>query len=68
MKKAHIVIGANFGDEGKGEVTNNICKRLKRDKDDVIINVRFNGGAQAGHTVRHDGHEHVFHHFGSGSP
>jgi adenylosuccinate synthase len=30
--------------------------------------VRFNGGAQAGHTVvMPDGRRHVFHHFGSGS-
>ena len=28
---------------------------------------RFNGGAQAGHTVETDGDRHIFHHFGAGT-
>ena len=60
--KARVVIGANFGDEGKGLVTDYLCSQ------GAGIVVRFNGGAQAGHTVvRDDGKRHVFHHFGSGS-
>jgi adenylosuccinate synthase len=61
--KAHIVIGANFGDEGKGQVTEYLCRQLS----DTIV-VRHNGGAQAAHTVvSEDGSRHVFHHFGSGT-
>lgn len=60
--KARIVIGANFGDEGKGLVTDYLCSQ------GAGIVVRFNGGAQAGHTVvAPNGDRHVFHHFGSGT-
>jgi adenylosuccinate synthase len=59
---ARVVIGANFGDEGKGLVTDHLCAQ------GAGVVVRFNGGAQAGHTVvTPDGERHVFHHFGSGS-
>jgi adenylosuccinate synthase len=59
---ARIVIGANFGDEGKGIVTDYLCSQ------GAGIVVRFNGGAQAGHTVvTPDGERHVFRHFGSGT-
>lgn len=55
------VIGANFGDEGKGLVTDYLSTP------ETLV-VRFNGGSQAGHTVVDpDGRRHVFHHFGSGS-
>jgi len=61
--RARAVIGANFGDEGKGLVTDFLCAT---DGADVVV--RFNGGAQAGHTVvTPDGRRHVFGHFGSGS-
>lgn len=59
---ARVVIGANFGDEGKGLITDFLCAQ------GAGIVVRFNGGAQAGHTVAtKDKERHVFHHFGSGS-
>lgn len=59
---ARIVIGANFGDEGKGLVTDYLCSQ------GAGMVVRFNGGAQAGHTVvTPDKERHVFRHFGSGS-
>lgn len=62
MKTADVVIGANFGDEGKGLMTDYYAA-----KQDSIV-VRFNGGAQAGHTVvTPDGKRHVFSHIGSGS-
>jgi adenylosuccinate synthase len=55
------VIGANYGDEGKGLVTDAMCT-------DASIVVRHNGGAQAGHTVvTPEGLRHVFHHLGSGT-
>lgn len=60
--RGRVVIGANFGDEGKGLVTDYLCHQ------GAGIVVRFNGGAQAGHTVvRPNGQRHVFHHYGSGS-
>jgi adenylosuccinate synthase len=59
---ARVVIGANFGDEGKGLVTDYLCSH------GAGIVVRFNGGAQSGHTVvTPDGERHVFHHIGSGA-
>lgn len=55
------VIGANFGDEGKGHIVDYLAS-----KDSLVV--RFNGGAQAGHTVvAPNGLRHVFSHFGSGS-
>ncbi len=63
MKKAFAVIGANFGDEGKGLMTDYFCNRNEKS-----LNIRFNGGAQAGHTVvTNDGRRHVFSHIGAGS-
>lgn len=60
--RARAVIGANFGDEGKGVTVDWLCR------DGAGIVVRFNGGSQAGHTVVHeDGRRHVFSHFGSGT-
>ncbi len=62
MKHAYAVIGANFGDEGKGLMTDYFCRQGKNS-----INVRTNGGAQAGHTVcTADGKRHIFSHFGAG--
>jgi adenylosuccinate synthase len=59
--RARAVVGANFGDEGKGLVTDWLCRQ------GAGAVVRFNGGAQAGHTVVRDGKRHVFQHFGSGT-
>lgn len=57
------VIGAGYGDEGKGLITDYLCVKHGAD-----IVVRFNGGAQAGHTVQTPaGERHVFSHFGSGT-
>lgn len=63
MKDIKIVIGANFGDEGKGLMTNYFSSNPN------TIVVCSNGGAQRGHTVFEPttGTRHVFHHFGSGS-
>lgn len=61
MKTARIIIGSNFGDEGKGLMTDYFAG-------DAQVVFRFNGGAQAGHTVvTPEGQRHVFSHFGSGS-
>jgi adenylosuccinate synthase len=65
MRKATVVIGANFGDEGKGLMTDYLATQA--DTDHTLI-VRFNGGAQAGHSVETpDGRRHIFSHFGSAS-
>ena len=62
MKNIKVVIGANFGDEGKGLMTDYFASKSNKS-----LVVRFNGGGQAGHTVTtKDGRRHVFHHFGSG--
>lgn len=64
MKKADVAIGANFGDEAKGLITDFLCAEQKQ----TALVVRYNGGAQAGHTVTTpDGMRHVFSHFGAGS-
>jgi adenylosuccinate synthase len=62
-RSAFAVIGANFGDEGKGLAVD----ALTGWNSDAAV-VRFNGGAQAGHTViSPEGRRHVFSHFGAGS-
>ncbi len=64
MKRAKVVIGAGFGDEGKGLFTDYLASQSAA----PATVVRFNGGAQAGHTVETpDGQRHVFSHFGAGS-
>ena len=66
-KEIKVVIGANFGDEGKGLMTDYFCAKLAETHDGVL-DIRHNGGAQAGHNiVTPDGKQHVFRHFGAGS-
>lgn len=60
MANVSIVIGANYGDEGKGQTVHDLSNR------NTCV-VRFNGGAQAGHTVVHHGSRNVFHQHGSGT-
>lgn len=67
MKNAHVVIGANFGDEGKGLVANSLCLAEIEAGAKKVLNIRYNGGAQAGHTVVQDGRRHVFKTIGAGS-
>lgn len=62
MKTAEAVIGANFGDEGKGLMTDYLCSIT-----DADVVVRYNGGSQAGHTVVTPKGRHVFNHVGSGT-
>lgn len=58
------VIGKNFGDEGKGLVTAEICRKAEKP-----LIIKHNGGAQAGHTVESfDGKMRFVHHqIGSGA-
>ncbi len=49
-----VVVGAQWGDEGKGKIIDFLAKSA-----DIIV--RFQGGNNAGHTVVVDGEEFVFH-------
>jgi adenylosuccinate synthase len=61
--KAYIVVGLGFGDEGKGTMTDYLCRQYG-----ATLVVRANGGSQAGHNVvTDDGRHHTFVQFGSGS-
>ena len=67
METAKIVIGANFGDEGKGYMTDYFANEAKEQNKSCLV-VCHNGGSQKGHTVvSPSGLRHVFHHFGSGN-
>jgi len=52
--KVCTVLGAQWGDEGKGKLVDILAKRY-----DLIA--RFNGGANAGHTLVVDGKKFAFH-------
>ena len=67
MTDIKVVVGANFGDEGKGLMTDYFCHQATSRNKSCIV-VMSNGGAQRGHTVNlFDGKKHVFKHFGSGT-
>jgi len=68
MKNIKIVIGAMFGDEGKGLMTDYFCNQLSKNEERVL-NVRFNGSSQAGHTVVTPNWDkrHIFSQLGAGS-
>lgn len=53
------VVGANWGDEGKGKITDMLAKQA-----DIII--RFQGGANAGHTIVNDYGKFALHTLPSG--
>jgi len=66
-KQVKVIIGANYGDEGKGLATVYFAEQAQR-QDQKCLNVLFNGGCQRGHTVEtEDGFRHVYSHFGCGS-
>ncbi|MDD7267893.1 MAG: adenylosuccinate synthase [Lachnospiraceae bacterium] len=53
------VVGANWGDEGKGKITDTLAK-------DADIIVRYQGGANAGHTIVNDYGKFALHTLPSG--
>jgi adenylosuccinate synthase len=61
MKDAHclVVVGAQWGDEGKGKIVDVLSAEV-----DVIA--RYQGGANAGHTVHVGGEEFILHQIPSG--
>ena len=59
-----IVIGAGFGDEGKGLMTDYYAAQMKGPK----VVVRYGSSGQCTHTVvTPDKQRHIFKHFGAGS-
>lgn len=67
MTDFKVVIGANYGDEGKGLASRYFTLKAK-EKDSKVLTVLFNGSCQRGHTVDlPNGKRHVFHHFGCGT-
>jgi adenylosuccinate synthase len=54
-----VIVGAQWGDEGKGKVTDLLAERA-----DLVI--RFQGGNNAGHTIVRDGVDWKFHLIPSG--
>jgi adenylosuccinate synthase len=54
-----VIVGAQWGDEGKGKLTDLLAERA-----DAVV--RFQGGNNAGHTIIRDGEEFRFHLIPSG--
>jgi len=54
-----VVLGAFYGDEGKGKIIDFLAK-------DADVSVRFSGGDNAGHTINVDGKKFAFHLIPSG--
>jgi adenylosuccinate synthase len=54
-----VIVGAQWGDEGKGKVTDLLAEQA-----DVVV--RFQGGNNAGHTIIRDGETFKFHLIPSG--
>jgi adenylosuccinate synthase len=54
-----VIVGAQWGDEGKGKVTDLLAEQA-----DVVV--RFQGGNNAGHTIVRDGEEFKLHLIPSG--
>lgn len=59
LKRNTAVVGAQWGDEGKGKIVDLLAQQA-----DVVA--RYQGGANAGHTVRAKGREFVLHLLPSG--
>jgi adenylosuccinate synthase len=56
---AIVIVGAQWGDEGKGKVTDLLAEQAE-------VVVRFQGGNNAGHTIVRDGEQFKFHLIPSG--
>jgi adenylosuccinate synthase len=59
MQKAAVLLGLQWGDEGKGKIVDVLTPQY-----DIIA--RFQGGPNAGHTLEFDGIKHVLHTIPSG--
>lgn len=65
-ENSYAIQGGSFGDEGKGRVVDELCSRLIKNHDELIV-YRWNGGANAGHTVIFDNKKIVLHQIPSGA-
>ena len=63
VKKATVVVGGAFGDEGKGKMISYLCKK---DKPDIVV--RGGIGTNAGHTVIARGERYGIRQIPSGFP
>jgi len=62
MKNAStLIVGAQFGDEGKGKIVDSL---VQDEKFDCVV--RYNGGNNAGHTIVSDGNTYPLHLIPSG--
>ncbi len=59
--EADIVVDLQYGDTGKGKVAHFLCTTRK-----YTHVLRYNGGANAGHTIFHKGHKFVTHQIPAG--
>jgi len=59
MSKADVVLGLQWGDEGKGKIVDVLTPRY-----DIIA--RFQGGPNAGHTIIFNGEKYILHTIPSG--
>ena len=59
MNNVDILLGLQWGDEGKGKIVDVLTRQY-----DLIA--RFQGGPNAGHTLEFEGHKHVLHTIPSG--
>ncbi len=57
--KVDVLLGLQWGDEGKGKVVDYLATQYK-------VVARFQGGPNAGHTLEFDGIKHVLHQIPSG--
>lgn len=62
MSRTIAVIGAGYGDEGKGRTVDDLLEGAGN-----ALVIRHNSSAQAGHTVQVGRQRHIHSHFGSGS-
>ena len=59
MSAVDILLGLQWGDEGKGKVVDYLAPKYE-------VVARFQGGPNAGHTLEFEGHKHVLHQIPSG--
>ena len=59
MSNNTLILGLQWGDEGKGKIVDNLSESF-----DVVC--RFQGGHNAGHTIKVDGEQTVLHLIPSG--
>ncbi|MFN5795441.1 MAG: adenylosuccinate synthetase, partial [Bacteroidota bacterium] len=59
MSKVDVLLGLQWGDEGKGKVVDVLTPNYE-------VIARFQGGPNAGHTLEFDGKKYVLHTIPSG--